>query len=234
MPVTLAALGELFAIGFLLISFIGWIMNLINAQNPPPAPNRGPQRRPQARDRKVQSEIEDFLQEAMGNKKRARAPEVPSDEIEVLEPGPGQRRRPPGRSQRRPPPARTGGSQQKSSASATRKQGKPGSGVASRHVVPSGDLGKSVTSHVQEHMSQRVRQEAEQNLPHAVDQTVANHLGEFTADDRDTRSTVKPVYQSRANVSNPGHLIDQLRNPDGMRQAIMLQEILSKPRMLRK
>ena len=66
-PILALDIGSLFAIGFLLISFIGWIMNLINAQNPPPQPKRQA-RRPAQRDRKVQNEIEDFLQEAMGQR----------------------------------------------------------------------------------------------------------------------------------------------------------------------
>ena len=60
-------IGSLFAVAFLLISFVGWIMNLINSQNPPPKPNRPP-RPPQPRTRKVQTEIEDFLQQAMGRR----------------------------------------------------------------------------------------------------------------------------------------------------------------------
>ena len=232
MPVIFAEIGGLFAIAFLLISFIGWIMNLINSQNPPPAPNRGPQRRPQPRDRKVQSEIEEFLQEAMGAKKRSR----PDEEIEVGESPPRrqQQRRPPSRPKRRPPVARTGNAQQSAPADRSRERSKPGSNVASRHVTPSAELGKNVSSHVQEHMSRRVQSETEENLPHAVNQTVAEHLGEFTADDRDTRATVKPVFQSQANVPDPNSLIAQLRSPAGMRQAVMLQEILAKPRVLRK
>ncbi len=35
-------IGSLFAVAFLLMSFIGWIVNLINAQNPPPGPKGRP------------------------------------------------------------------------------------------------------------------------------------------------------------------------------------------------
>lgn len=233
MPVILAQLGGWFALGFLVISFIGWIINLINSQNPPPAPDRGRQRRPQARDRKVQNEIEDFLEEAMG-KQRGGPEQVRPDEIEVLEPAASTARRAPSRPRRRPPSRPGSGPKQTPPASQPPRQRRPGSGVASRHVLPSQELGSNVTSHLQEHMGRRVAQETEQHLPHSVDRTVAQHLGDFTADDRDTRDTVKPVHRSRVNISNPAGLIDELRSPAGMRKAILLQEILSKPRMLRK
>jgi hypothetical protein len=236
MPVMLADVGGLFAIAFLLISFIGWVMNLINSQNPPPAPNRGPQRRPQARDKKVQSEIEEFLQEALGNKKRPRATDVRTDEIESVESAlrQPQKRGPSTQLKRRGPSPRSGSPQQIPPAGESQERRKPGSGVASRHVIASSDLGRNVSSHVQEHMSRRVRNEAEQHLPHAVDHSVANHLGEFTADDRDPRSTVKPVFRPYTDIPDPESLIAQLKSPAGMRKAIILQEILAKPRILRK
>lgn len=105
--------------------------------------------------------------------------------------------------------------------------------MASRHITPSA-VGSSVTTHVQDHMQERVRQEADQHLPHAVDQTVSQHLGDFTADDHDPRQTVKPVVRSRADIPDPTGLIAQLHQPAGMRKAIVLQEILSRPRALRK
>jgi len=235
MPGILANFEGIFAVLFLLISFVGWIINMINAQNPPPAPNRGPQRRPRAKDRKVQNEIEQFLQEAMGNKNaRAEEGEVPADEIEVVETGvperPAPRRRPRAAAKptasRQPQPQRT--------ATAEQKAPKPGKGVASRHLAPNETLGGGVMSHVTDHMRERVSRETQTHLPHAVNQTVTQHLGEFTADDRDTRSTVKPVHRSRANIVDPTALIADLRKPDGMRKAVILQEILAKPRGLRK
>lgn len=232
MLVLLADIGGIFAIAFLLISFIGWIINLINTQNPPPAPNRGPQRRPRARDGKVQNEIEQFLQEAMGNKDpRARREDVADDEIEILEPGP--KRRPP---RERPKKVRTQVARESKGStepSARPRRRKPGSGVTGRHMSPS-PLGQSVTSHVKEHMRERVSQESQTHLPHNVDKTVGLHLGEFTADDHDPRSTVVTRFRSRANVADPTGLINELRTQEGMRKAILLQEILAKPRGLRK
>src|SRR5690606_36511488 len=172
MPALLADIGGVFAVIFLLISFIGWIINMINAQNPPPAPNRGPQRRPRARDRKVQNEIEQFLQEAMGNK-GARA-EVPDDEIEVVEAAPQRRAPTPRRPAQRP--AQT--PQRPLVEQSPQERPRPAGGATSQPFTPS-TLGSSVASHVKDHMRERVTQETTQHLPHAVNQNVAQHLGEF-------------------------------------------------------
>lgn len=83
-------------------------------------------------------------------------------------------------------------------------------------------------------MQPRVGQGVDQHLPHLVSQGVTQHLGDFTADDRDTRSDVTPVVRSRAAVQDATGLIASLREPAGMRKAIILQEILAKPRALRR
>jgi hypothetical protein len=228
MPALLADIGGIFAIVFLLISFIGWIINMINAQNPPPAPNRGPQRRPRARDRKVQNEIEQFLQEAMGNKD-ARRDEASDDEIEVVEVAPQKRPPPP----RRPPRPVAQSSSRPLVEQSPQDRPRPAGGATSRPFTPS-TLGSSVASHVKDHMRERVTQETSQHLPHAVNQNVTQHLGEFLAGSRDNRQGVTPVFRSHANIPNPAGLIAELRTSGGMRKAIVLQEILARPRVLRK
>ncbi len=231
-------IGSLFAVAFLLISFIGWIMNLINSQNPPPQPNRPP-RPPQPRNRRVQTEIEEFLEQAMGRRRPQPGRPQPgqpqrqqrdSGGIEIIEPQ--RRRRPPSR---RPPQQ---SSARPSSGAASRPAepavARPGGNIASRHSVGSADLGEGVRSHLQEHMRPQVAQEVEQHLPHAVQTSVGQHLGKFQADDTDTRRGVAPTIRSRAAVKDAEHLITDLRKRDGMRRAIILQEVLSKPLALRK
>ena len=220
----------LFAVALVVISIIGWLMNIINAQNPPAPPNR-PARRPQHRDRKIETEIEAFLQEAMGR----RAPQRPKEEvdgIEIIEPQPA-RRSPPSRR----PPLKSdvqtiAGAEPK--ASQPLQQLRPGEGVASRQMTSSSTLGTGVRSHLQEHMQPRVGQQVEENLPHAVTESISEHLGQFSADDRDMRSGVAPIRRSRAAVDKPSALIGEIRKPSGMRRAVILHEILSRPRVLRK
>jgi len=234
MPALLADFGGFFAILFLLISFIGWIINMINAQNPPPAPNRGPQRRPRARDSKVQNEIEQFLQEAMGNKQRGRQEEVPADEIEVVEAAPPRRQAP----RRKPRPVVSGQRPVERSvidpATSSPERSRPGTGMATR-LAPA-ELGSGLSAHVQDHMRERVTQETSQHLPAAVSQTVGQHLGEFAAAARDTRTATaaRPLFGAVATLSDATGLIGELRKPAGVRKAIVLQEILARPRALRK
>lgn len=229
MPQILALdLGSLFAIAFLLISFIGWIMNLISAQNPPPQPNRQPQR-PRQRDRKVQTEIETFLQEAMGRRGPQQKKEA-SEGIEIIEPTPA----------RRPPPS-TGGGLTASPAPARKSQmpptppgARPAAGMAGRHGVASADLGSGLRSHLQDHMRPRVAEQVDVHLPHAIDTSIASHLGQFRTDDKDTQRVMPPLTHSRAGRNDPAALIAELRTPSGIRKAIVLQELLSKPRALRR
>jgi len=230
-PILALDISSLFAIGFVLISFIGWIMNLINAQNPPPQPKQ-PARRPVPRDGKVQNEIEVFLQEAMG-RRAPQQPQLGGDDIEIIEPAP-QRRRPP---QQRPPqrkPLRRKSQTPATSRPPVKQQSlQPGERLSSRRLTSSSDRGQNVRSHADDHMQSRVGAQIEQDLPHLVDQGVARNLGEFLADDNDTRRSVAPHIQSRAAVKGATGLIAALREPAGIRQAIMLQQILSKPRALR-
>ncbi|MCA9026300.1 MAG: hypothetical protein KDA86_13925 [Planctomycetaceae bacterium] len=225
-PILALDIGSIFAVGFLLISFIGWIMNLINAQNPPPQPKQ-PARRPVPRDRKVQNEIEAFLQEAMGRRAPDQQQRPQVDEIEIIEPAP-QRRRPP-----QPQPSRKKARKPATpSSSLPQPSSQPGESLSSRHLSSSPKLGQGVRSHADEHMRSRLADQIQQDLPHLVSQGVSQHLGEFRADDVDTRREVAPFVSSRAAVKDVTGLIASIRKPSEMRKAIILQEILSKPRVL--
>lgn len=226
-------IGSLFAVAFLLISFVGWIMNIINQQNPPPQPNR-PARRPPQRDRKVQSEIEDFLQQAMGRKGPQKRPGE-SDGIEILEP----------EEPRRPPAGRPRARSESVPASAetpeparpvpVAQSGDRGSSLQRTVPSPVGDtLGSGLRSHVEQHMSPRIGEQTAKDLPRLTPSLMGSHLRAFQAGDRDTRREVAPVMRSRAAIGDASALLNEIRQPLGMRKAIVLQEILSKPRALRK
>lgn len=226
-PILALDIGSIFAVGFLLISFIGWIMNLINAQNPPPQPKQ-PARRPAPRDRKVQNEIEAFLQEAMGRRAPDQQPKPDGDEIEILQPA-APRRRPPQQQPRRKP--------KKPAAPVpplAQPTAQPGVTLSSRHLSASSDLGQGIRSHADQISKSRLADQVQQDLPHLVSQGVGQHLGEFRADDVDPRREVAPFVSSRAAVKDVTGLMASLRKPAEMRKAIILQEILSKPRVLQK
>ena len=78
-------------------------------------------------------------------------------------------------------------------------------------------------------MDERVAAQASQNLPHAVDQAVSQHLGVFAAD----MSSASGPGRTQARIPAAALLL-ALRSPDGVRQAVMMQEILQRPRALRR
>jgi hypothetical protein len=229
-PVLALDIGSLFAVAFLLISFVGWIMNLISAQNPPPQPNRQPQR-PRQRDRKVQTEIETFLQEAMGRRAPPQKKES-SEGIEIIEPRPT----------RRPPPAVPAGGGGVTAAPAAVREShapptaplvRPGAGIMGRESVVAADMGSNLRSHLQDHMGPRIGEQVDVHLPHTVTASMTSHLGEFRADRQASPPAMVLLTPSKT-AQGDAPLVAELRTPAGMRKAIVLQEILSKPRALRR
>lgn len=202
--------GTAMFFAFVAISFISWIMNQANAAKKPPQPRRPnapgqPQRNPQ-----VQREIERFLREASG---KHRGQMVDADEIEVVEPA----RRPPKRKVVEKPrpagapmPSQSGGTARPATAPS-----RPGEQFASRHLANAPQ-----STMAAEHLPSS---RSATPLPSDVSKSVSAHLGAFAASGR-------PEVQHRP---RPTAFLDELRTPRGMRSAIVLQEILKRPRSLR-
>lgn len=201
---------------FAAISFISWVANQANANKPvPPArkPNAPgqPQRNPQ-----VQREIDRFLREAAG---KQRGQMVDADEIEVVRT----------ESPRRPPPKRKVVEKPKPAAAA-RKPGsvgqplaqsaRPGEEFAARHLAS-----KPQSAVASEHLPQS---KAAAQPSNEVAKSVSAHLGVFAAAGLSSASPKGPSRR-RATTS----LLKQLRTPQGMRSAIVMQEIMKRPRALR-
>lgn len=215
--------GGLVFLAFLAISFVSWIINQVNQAKPPQGRPRGqrPQRAPRPRNDRVQQEIDQFLQEATG--RRQKKEEVLSaDEIEIVE-RPRPTRRPP--PQRRPPPRPAPG--------AEKPRVRPGQEISSRHLTGQEKFGQGVSQHLQTHMAQRVSNEAALHLPHNVDASVSAHLGEFTADDATTTGSMGQVSTTSNRRTAASFLLAALRQPGGIRNAIVMQEILQPPKSLR-
>ena len=166
------------------------------------------------RDRSLQGEIDRFLQEVSG-KSTERAQAEP---IEIVEIEPS--------AARRDPDSQSAGSSRSSAAPPHRS---PGSGIAERKLPGSTNLGSSVREHVSQHMqSGRVAHLVEEHLSHDVDKSVMQHLGTFG--DRKLRQA-KP----RQDVSGgPGAIVNLLKSRHGIRQAVILSEILSRPKTRRR
>lgn len=203
-------LGGVIFLAFALISFISWIANQLNSGKAKP-PARGQNRpAPRARNQQIQREIDRFLREAAGQNPR---PDVNIDEIEIVQ-----------SPRRRPPPAKTKAApRQRLASDAVPKRSsrpRPGERLADRHLAHSTPSLVAV-----EHPP--ARGVAAEHLPHAVDASVAAHLGVFSA--RRPLGTRPATLAGRQAAT----AIASLRTMQGVRAAIVMQEILQRPRALR-
>lgn len=205
--------GTLVTTAVIVVTLIGWVINFVNAQAKPPAPNRGA--RPQRpRSERIQSEIEQFMREQAG--KKSPAAETPKPRApEPVRP-----------TQRRP----TRVQQTRQARPQTRPEPppeaplpKPGASFADRKQIGSGGLGQSVREHVRSAMTERVQAETSQHLSHQVDELVKQHLGAFTAETRPTPAVPQTIARSA------NEFLQLLKSLEGVRQAMILNEILQPP-----
>ncbi|MBI1344671.1 hypothetical protein GC163_00130 [bacterium] len=104
---------------------------------------------------------------------------------------------------------------QKSTANAPRPSNKPNRNKGS---------GQSVREHVATFMGDnRVATEVQQHLSHRIDQAVQQDL---------SGGTVAAVEPAEVRRSTPHPLLSMLARPEGMRQAILINEVLQRPRSL--
>jgi hypothetical protein len=111
----------------------------------------------------------------------------------------------PKKKQQQPKPAEAKGSR------------RPGGEIANRHIQTS-DLGAGVRTHVTEIQTAKVAQSVQEHMQSRVGQSVSEHLGTFTA--AATPQASKQVNQ----------IIQTLRNPTTVRQAIIVNLVLERPR----
>lgn len=229
-PALLAAVdpGAIIAIIFGLISFIGWIVNQVNsAQKAPPPPRK---RAP--RDRSIQDEIDKFLSEREGvpaeqrNRETPipRKPPEPRPQPPRKAPAPAQTPRPIQQQKPRPKGNGNGGnrSQPKSPQPGRTVADAPAATISNRGPV----LGAQVTQHLAEAMAPRIGQAVQQDLPHAVQQSVDKHLGK-------TR-TLSGRPGAEAGIGSAALIVAMLKKPESVRAAIILNEILAPPPSLRR
>jgi hypothetical protein len=106
---------------------------------------------------------------------------------------------------------------------------RPGEEIAARKAPGSEDLGKQIRSHLAQYLdASRMAVQTQSDLGNGVDRTVRQHLGEAVAAglSGNTRSESSPIA---GNVIAP-----LLRNPQSVRTAIVINEILGPPRGLRR
>lgn len=225
MPVpTLLAVdvGGLIAIAFMVISFIGWLSNLINGTQKPGQRPAQPQRPRPPQNRRLRDEIEAFMREAQGQPK----PQPPKAEVLAAEDvmlGPGGQRTS-SKKPKGPKPAR-----KPAPPAAASVRSAPGQEVARRQVETSA-LGQSVQQHVSQHMVERVAAIASRDVEPTVDDSVAAHFSPFSGDS----TTAGGKAPGARSVAPAAELLKLLRTSQGVRQAFVLGEILNPPVSLRR
>jgi hypothetical protein len=210
-PLVLAApdIGNYIWLAVIVLSFLSWLVKLIKGQDVQGGAPAAPPRRVPPADKPLRSEIEVFLQELTQTQ-----PKVVRKADAAPQPPP---RKPPnkkGDKQRKAKPAET-------VAKATQRQ-KPGSSFVQQHI-PTSQLGQGLRTHLDQYMApDRVTAEAQHHIGHRIEAAVKQDLGQIAADGA-TRA---------APVAHP--LLATLMQPGGMRQALVLNEILQKPAALRR
>lgn len=242
-PLLAVDVGGLIAIAFVIISFIGWLSNLVAGQQKPQRPANAPRpRRPQ--DKRIRDEIDAFLQEAAGQQKRPPPRPAPPRREEVLavdEPpqrAPAPRPQPPRRQPVRPPQPPRPAPEPAAAASpspppgATRRV--PGQELAQRHIGPTA-VGSEVQQHVRQHMAERVATIAQQDVRPTVPQSVFQHLGSVPGQQLTgpTQGAVSPSAVAR-DATPAAELIALIQRKKGLQQAFLLTEILQRPKSLRR
>ena len=235
-PVLAADADAIIGVIIFLITVVGWVANLVSNKNQkgPPVANRPrPPQRP--RDERLQQEINIFVEDSGGQRKKGAAsrPVVPAGRA-VAGQSPGQF---PGRGQG----SNSGQAKRQPAASATgrppRKQLRPGETLASRPApvtdslgagsLGTGSLGKGVKQSLSQHMTDRVSQEMQQRLAPRVEENVAADLGTTMTSGASMRAPPLPPAVSA--TLRADRFAEMLRNPASVRQAIVLNLILSPP-----
>lgn len=249
-PVLLGAIEGFFALAFLVIAFIGWILNLINQNQDANQRDRKPgQGGGGARRDRVQQDIDDFLnqnrrQGQQGGRPGGGGDFVPTQEVEVVERRTPQGRRPPANRQRdrqevwedqvgKPAQRQIqprGQSQQRTQSNRPKRQVKSATQAQSKAEARSAtQVGQSI-----QNRPSPATELVGQPLPHGVDASVSSHLGKFRAGDPNSIGQ-SGLLETTADRETPASKLRELmRTRQGRRQAILLGEIMSKPRVLRR
>jgi hypothetical protein len=241
---------------FFAIIFITWLVNLIN-QSQQVNKQRKPPESSRARREQVQSEIDKFLNQT----RRAPKPQTPARPGEPLraedveargsERAGGGQRRPPSTEQRRrgrkeiweeqtgrAPPAASPPQRPKAQEKRPQQQRpagttRPGQNISGRHVATS--VNKSTVSRdVGSGPKERIAGAVAQDLTGQVAQSVSSHLGTFSAASS-TSAGEQALASTTAHRATPAEaLLRMLRSPQSVRNAIVLGEVVSRPRVLRR
>lgn len=213
--------------------FIIWIIVQVSKAAPKPGP--GVPGAPQPAGRKpqgsLQKEIDIFLRQVspQGANRRTADGDVPQTAAPRRTPPPD-----------RPGGSRSGAGKREQPPSSGDRGAKPGTKIADRKGPGRKDLGQDVRQHVTEHLDSRsIGGRIDQDLQNRVQQSVDSHLGPASAKlgpsaASPTQTTAGSQAVSDAALSDAAQFRRLLRQPAEIRQAILLNEVLSRPIALRK
>jgi hypothetical protein len=222
-PPLLAAIEiqAIVAVIVLIFWVVSWLIKQVAAQNrrTPPVGNRS-KRTGRERDESVQQEIDIFIQELAPQSGQDKPAKPPAERPRPQQPASKK-------ASRREGLANRGGRRESqkpstSTAGESSRRNRPGEEFASRHAPVSADLGANVTQHLKEYMADKVSQEVNLHLQQRVRDSVADHLG-----------TASPPVAAAPSTARGALAIGALlRDPDNLRQAMILNLILTRPKSL--
>ncbi|MDA1231100.1 MAG: hypothetical protein O2856_10020 [Planctomycetota bacterium] len=114
-----------------------------------------------------------------------------------------------------------------------KQQGTP-SGKSVRNTSSSADrspgsgVGAHVDAFIRQHVSSHIGHQIDANVKQDISDQVRSHLGE------DKNKQTDPTATTSHGSAAAGDLLSALRSPQGVRQAILIAEVLGKPKALRR
>jgi outer membrane biosynthesis protein TonB len=232
---TLADIQGIGVVVFLVVSFVSWILNMKNQGAQPGNRNRNRPGRPaQAAGGKrpdaLINELEMFLEEVTGRKPQGQKnnpqrPPVPAKKPPRPRPRPRVEQQRPAAVQQQKPQPKPRPKLRKQPAPAKPKIQPP----------PRRELGSNLLDHVDDYMGEnRVDKHVEIHLADGVAGRQEKRIGQSVREHMGSSISHVPV---KVEVDPPSattaSLIKMLRNPNSVRTAIMISEILKRPKSLR-
>ena len=228
---------EILALIFVLVSIIGWVIKQVqgnNQQLPPPVQRPGRRREDRSAD-----EIDAFLEQVNRNPEQKRQPPA------ARPPG-GNRQRQAGSGAPPAANAKGAGSANQGQPARQRQQARvtPPQPPPQRSAQGSGGTGGGVAQHVREHLSEHVAQDAQRDVGQGIKDSVAHNMGTglvaAPSSGTNVRQTASQLFATKKSTSEEccgtaraESLRLMLCSPQNIRQAIIIQEILTRPKCLR-
>ncbi len=231
-----AGLDDFAPFAVLVIMIISGIVNFIKQKREAADNNNAPANRPKRPVQKdLRNEIEQFLNEVRGDAPKQKPPQPPSrdfaevveddfdDEDDFIEVVADEE------IQRRTVPPRTVAPSFEQRRTVTKSGDSPRQPLSEHHLRDEHKFESTVGKHVSQYMREgKVSQHVSEHLSHDINKSVTSHLGSF---EKEAPTWQEYDVPSESDASQ--ELLALLRSPGGIRQAILVNEVLSRPLGLR-